>query len=75
MPPKPKKLLEQVIDTIRLKHYSERTGETYAQWIKRFILFHGKRHPNTLGVAEVETFLTYLATEQNLCPGPQIPQR
>lgn len=70
-PSKPKKLLEQVIDTIRLKHYSERTGETYVQWIKRFILFHGKLHPNTLGVAEVEAYLTYLATEQNLAASSQ----
>ncbi len=70
-PTKPKKLLEQVMDTIRLKHYSDRTGETYVQWIKRFILFHDKRHPNTLGAAEVEAYLTYLATEQNLSASSQ----
>ena len=41
----PKKLLDQVRDTIRLKHYSIRTEEAYADWIKRFILFHDQRHP------------------------------
>ncbi|HNB53854.1 MAG TPA: integron integrase [Anaerolineales bacterium] len=69
--PKPRKLLDQVMDIIRLKHYSDRTGETYVQWIKRFILFHGKRHPNSLGPVEVEAYLTYLATEQNLSASSQ----
>jgi hypothetical protein len=44
IPPK-KKLLDQVRDAIRLKHYSYRTEETYVQWIRRYILFHNKRHP------------------------------
>ncbi|ASC71819.1 Integrase/recombinase [Halomicronema hongdechloris C2206] len=42
---RPKKLLDQVRDTIRLKHYSYRTEQTYVQWIRRYILFHDKRHP------------------------------
>ena len=71
LPQKPKKLLEQVIDIIHLKHYSERTGETYVYWIKKFILFYGKRHPNTMGASEVEAFLMYLATERNLSASSQ----
>jgi integrase len=59
-PPK-KKLLDRVRDAIRLKHYSYRTEETYVQWIKRYIFFHNKRHPQEMGVAEIESFLTHLA--------------
>jgi hypothetical protein len=56
----PKKLLDQVRDVIRLKHYSYRTEETYVQWIVRYILFHNKRHPKDMGVAEIEEFLTHI---------------
>lgn len=59
-PPK-KKLLERVSEAIQLKHYSYRTEETYIQWIKRYILFHNKKHPQDMGVAEIEAFLTHLA--------------
>ena len=45
MQPPPKKLLDQVRDTIRLKHFAYRTEQTYVQWIRRYILFHNKRHP------------------------------
>jgi len=45
MEPRPKKLLDQLREVIRLKHYAYRTKETYVQWVKRFILFHEKRHP------------------------------
>ncbi|MFM2430962.1 MAG: hypothetical protein RLZZ511_2175 [Cyanobacteriota bacterium] len=62
----PRKLLDQVRDAIRLKHYSYRTEETYVQWIRRFILFHNKRHPNEMGVPEIEAFLTHLAIEGNV---------
>ncbi len=55
------KLLDQVRGKIRLKHYSIRTEQTYVDWIKRFILFHGKRHPKGMGAQEVEAFLTHLA--------------
>jgi len=44
--PHPSKLLDQIRDKIRVKHYSTRTETQYLQWIKRFILFHGKRHPH-----------------------------
>jgi integron integrase len=57
----PPKLLDQVRDRIRIKHYSIRTETQYVQWIKRFILFHGKRHPQEMSSAEVEAFLTHLA--------------
>ncbi|MEO1095371.1 MAG: integron integrase [Cyanobacteria bacterium J06638_28] len=68
---KPKKLLEQVRDTMRLKHYAYRTEETYLQWIKRYILFHGKRHPKDMGRLEIESFLTDLAVNQNVAASTQ----
>src|SRR5262249_25004250 len=61
---KPKKrLLDQVRDLMRLKHYSLRTEQSYWAWIKRFIRFHGTRHPSEMGEAEVAEFLTHLARE------------
>jgi site-specific recombinase XerD len=67
----PKKLLDQVRDVIRLKHYSYRTEETYVQWIVRYILFHNKRHPKDMGVPEIEEFLTHLAVEGNVAAATQ----
>jgi len=67
----PKKLLDQVRDKIRFKHYSLSTENTYISWVKQFILYHGKRHPSDLGVAEVETFLTYLATQRHVSSSTQ----
>lgn len=55
------RLLDRLRDKIRLKHYSIRTEHAYVDWARRFILFHGKRHPADLGAGEVETFLTHLA--------------
>jgi hypothetical protein len=57
-------LLNQVRETARLKHYSARTEDSYIQWIKRFVLFHNKRHPVEIGELEIRSFLTYLACEQ-----------
>jgi site-specific recombinase XerD len=54
----------QVRDRVRLKHYSIRTEDTYVEWIRRFILFHGKRHPREMGAGEVEGFLTHLAVQR-----------
>ncbi len=68
---KPKKLLEQARELIRLKHYSIRTEEAYLGWMKRFILYHNKRHPKELGVAEIEAFLSYLAIEENVAGSTQ----
>jgi Phage integrase, N-terminal SAM-like domain len=62
----PRELLDQVRDAIRLKHYSYRTEETYIQWIRRFILFHSKRHPAEMGTPEIEAFLTHLAIEDEV---------
>lgn len=50
----PKKLLEQVSDVIRLKHYSYKTEKSYVNWIKRYIIFHNKRHPQEIGGREIE---------------------
>src|SRR5688572_2776859 len=65
------KLLDQVRDTIRLKHYSIRTERAYVDWIKRFILFHHKRHPNDMGAPEVQVFLTDLAVKQHVAASTQ----
>src|SRR2546428_12372392 len=81
------KLLAQVRAVLRTKHYSPRTEESYVGWVRRFVRFHGLRHPAELGGAEVERFLSALAVEgrvsaatQNqaasallFCSGPGIP--
>lgn len=66
MAQQPKKLLDRVRDAIRLKHYAYRTEDTYVSWIKQYILFHDKRHPDEMGTAELEAFLTYLAQERHV---------
>ena len=71
MEPRPKKLLDQLRDVIRLKHYAYRTEETYVQWVKRFILFHEKRHLREMGRAEIEAFLTDLAVQQQVTASTQ----
>ena len=61
-PPAPRcRLLDQVRDALRTRHYSRRTERAYVGWIRRFILFHGKRHPAEMGATEVEAFLSSLA--------------
>jgi len=65
------RLLDQVHETIRRLHYSRRTEEAYVHWIKRFIYWTGKRHPATLGEAEVTGFLSHLATERNVAAATQ----
>jgi integron integrase len=60
------KLLTVVRDKIRAKHYSLRTEHSYIGWIRRFILFNDKRHPNDMGAVEVERFLTHLAVERRV---------
>ena len=69
--PKGKKLLEQVRDVIRVKHYSLRTEKTYIDWIRRYILFHNKRHPEDMGAAEIQAFITHLATERTVSASTQ----
>ena len=68
---RPKKLLDQIREAIRLKHYSIRTEEAYVSWIKRYILFHNKQHPREMGVPEIEAFLTHLAVGQNVSVSTQ----
>ena len=69
--PRPKRLLDQVRDAIRLKHYSYCTEQTYVQWIRRYSLFHNKRHPQEMGVAEIEAFLTHLAVQEQVAASTQ----
>ena len=64
-------LLDQVRAAIRLRHYSLRTEEAYLQWIKRYILYHGKRHPNEMGEAEITQFLSWLATDRDVAASTQ----
>lgn len=66
-----KKLLDQVREVIRLKHYSIRTEEAYVNWIRRYILFHNKRHPREMGSLEIEAFLTHLAVNENVAASTQ----
>jgi len=68
---KPARLLDQLRDRIRLKHYSIRTEQTYVDWVRRFILFHGKRHPAQMGKLELEAFLTDLAVAGNVSASTQ----
>ena len=67
----PPKLLDQVRARLRVKHYSIRTERSYVDWIKRFILFHGKRHPKDMGAPELEAFLSHLAVDRNVSASTQ----
>ena len=58
--------MDQVSDALRTKHYSYRTEQTYKDWIKRYILFHGKRHPKDMGEAEIRAFIAHLAAERKV---------
>jgi site-specific recombinase XerD len=71
MQQRPKKLLDQVREAIQLRHYSYRTEETYVQWIRRYILFHNKRHPIEMGRTEIEAFLTHLAVQEQVAASTQ----
>ena len=65
------KFIEEVRRALRLRHYSIRTERTYVDWIRQFILFHGKRHPKDLGEAEVSAFLTHLAADRQVAASTQ----
>jgi integron integrase len=67
----PPRLLDQVRELIRVRHYSIRTEQAYVQWIRRFILFHGKRHPRDMGAPEVTAFLSDLAMQRNVAASTQ----
>jgi len=65
------KLLDRVRDRLRYKQYSPRTEQAYIHWIKRFIFFHGKRHPEQMNGPEVEAFLTHLAKTERVAAATQ----
>ncbi len=69
--PQRPRLLDQVCDTIRRRHYSRRTEDTYVGWIRRFIFFSDRRHPRDLGAPEVTAFLNYLASERDVAAATQ----
>ena len=71
MTDKPLKLLDQVRDLIRKRHYTLRTEQTYIGWIKRYIFFQGKRHPKEMGGPEVEAFLSHLAVQGRVAASTQ----
>jgi integron integrase len=68
---KPSRLLDQMRLALRRKHYSQSTERSYVNWVRRFILFHGKRHPRTLDTPEVEVFLTHLAARAKVAASTQ----
>ena len=65
------KLLDQMRHSIRLRQYSHDTERAYLHWVKRFILFHDKKHPQTMGKKEVEAFLSHLAVNRGVSPSTQ----
>ena len=67
----PVRLLDKVRQCIRLKGYSIRTEKSYVSWIKRFILFHDKRHPQDMGNPEIEAFLSHLVINRNVASSTQ----
>jgi len=69
--PKSRKRLDQIRDAICLKHYSYSIEKTYVHWARQYILFHNKRHPAEMGVAEVKAFLTHLTKDENVSSSTQ----
>jgi len=67
----PPKLLDQLRAEIRVRHYSLRTEQAYVDWVRRFILFHNKRHPKEMGAGEVRDFLSHLAVDRNVSSSTQ----
>jgi integron integrase len=67
----PPRLLDQVREVIRMRHYSIRTEQAYVQWIRRFILFNSKRHPREMGAPELTAFLSDLATQHHVAASTQ----
>ena len=67
----PPRLLDQLREQLRLRHYSLRTEDAYVDWARRFILFHGKRHPRDMGAPEVQAFLSHMAVDRGVSPSTQ----
>ena len=70
-PARPPKLLDRMREALRVRHYSYRTEQSYVDWSRRFIVFHGKRHPAEMGAGEVGAFLTHLAAERQVSASTQ----
>ena len=71
IPTRPPRLFDRVREAARVRHYSRRTETAYLSWIRRFIFFHGKRHPAEMGAPEVTKFLSSLAGEGNVAASTQ----
>lgn len=69
--PNPSPFLQSVIEAIRIRHYSLRTEQAYLHWVRRFIIFHGKKHPRDMGTMEVNAFLTHLAVTNDVAASTQ----
>ena len=69
--PRPPRLIDQLIEALRSRHYSLRTEQAYALWVKRFIRFHKMRHPKDMGEAEINAFLTHLAVDTKVSASTQ----
>ena len=65
------KLLDQMRNEIRFRHYSIRTERAYIDWVKRYIIFHKKQHPQEMGEIEIKIFLNWLATERHVSASTQ----
>jgi len=71
IPAKPVRLLDSVRHTLRLRHYSHRTEQSYIHWIRRYIFFHNKKHPKEMGADHVTAFLSHLAVDRKVSPSTQ----
>ena len=65
------KLLDQVRESIRLRHYSIKTEKAYISWIKRFIIYHNKKHPKEMGETEIREYMSHLAIDQKISSSTQ----
>jgi len=65
------KLVDQIKNVIRMKHYSMSTGKTCIGWIKRYLVFHHMRHPRDMGVTDIESFLSHLAVKEKVSSSTQ----
>src|SRR5580693_10120814 len=64
-------LLQVAREKMRTRHFALRTEQAYQQWIRRYVTFHGRRHPRDLGASAVEIFLTYLAVDRKVSASTQ----
>ncbi|MBE9137061.1 phage integrase N-terminal SAM-like domain-containing protein [Nodosilinea sp. LEGE 07088] len=69
--PQPPRLLDQVREAIRLRHFSFKTEKSYVHYVRDFILFHNKRRPKEIGADEIRAYLSHLAIERNVAPSTQ----